>query len=63
MSSGRKGSYVEPPMKYNPGLEKFIPNLPRKPAADETPQGTNLWAIVVIAIALLIIVLVLYVAT
>jgi len=58
----RKIKYISPPMKFNPGTEKFEPDLPLRNArkTGEREKNSWFWIILLIILMLLFITVVAY---
>ena len=55
-----RNKYIQPPMKFNPGLKKFEPDLPLKKSSIKLEKKKNNWAfwyIIIFSILLILLAL------
>lgn len=57
----RRKSYVEPPMKFDIALKKYVPDLPQKPNKNALPiSDSAVRNLILICLSILVLWLVLY---
>ena len=52
--------YKEPPMRFDPALRKFVPDLPQKPSGGKPNRPKDPWITIIIAAIIFIILIILF---